>query len=60
MTESQLELNQELDELFNMYCQLMPEVGESYKSLQDEVYRADALSAKVKRLIAVSGALVHG
>jgi len=60
MTESQLELSQEVDDLFNNYCRLMPGVGEAYDALPDEVYKDGTLSAKVKRLIAMSGALVHG
>ena len=60
MRESQVELLKEVDDLWGTYRLLMPEVGNHYDALPAEVYRDGALSAKVKRLMALSGALVHG
>lgn len=60
MTESQIALRKEVQDLFNTYRKLMPEVGENYDALPQEVYKDGALSGKTKRLMALSGALVHG
>jgi AhpD family alkylhydroperoxidase len=60
MTESQVELRQEVKDLFNTYRKLMPDVGNTYDALPEEVYKDGALSGKIKRLMALSGALVHG
>jgi len=60
MTENQTELKQEVMDLFNSYRRLMPQVGETYDALPGEVYKDGALSGKTKRLMALSGSLVHG
>lgn len=60
MSESQVELHQDIKVLFNTYRKLMPEVGEAYDALPSEVFKNGALSGKVKRLMALSGALLHG
>jgi len=45
---------------FMLYKEKMPEVGRNYDALPGEVYKDGALSGKVKRLMALCGALVHG
>ncbi|MCP4350105.1 MAG: carboxymuconolactone decarboxylase family protein [Desulfobacterales bacterium] len=60
MTESQIELEQEVKNLFNAYRRLMPEIADAYDALPQEVYKDGALSGKIKRLMALSGAMVHG
>ncbi len=60
MSESQRKLHQDVTDLFDTYRGLMPEVGNAYDALSSEVYKDGALSCKVKRLMALSGALVHG
>ena len=60
MTESQVELQQEVKNLFNLYRRTMPAIGQAYDALPEAVYQDGALSGKVKRLMALSGALVHG
>ena len=60
MSESQKNLYRDVNELFDVYRRLVPEVGNTYDALPMEVYKDGALSAKVKRLMALSGALVHG
>ena len=60
MSESQSKLHQDVKELFDTYRRLMPEVGDNYDALPAEVYKDGALNGKVKRLMALSGALVHG
>ena len=60
MSENQTQLHQSVKDLFDTYRQLMPEVGDTYDALPAEVYKDGALSGKVKRLMALCGALVHG
>lgn len=60
MNENQTKFYQDVKSLFATYRQLIPEVGEAYDALPGEVYKDGALSGKVKRLMALSGALVHG
>jgi len=60
MTESQVALQQEVKDLFDMYRRAVPAVGQAYDVLPEAVYQDGALSGKVKRLMALSGALVHG
>ena len=60
MSESQSKLHKNVTDLFDTYRRLMPEVGDTYDALPGEVYKDGALSGKVKRLMALSGALVHG
>jgi len=60
MSESQVEFLQEVKDLFDTYRRLIPEVGDNYDALPEEVYKDGALSGKVKRLMALSGALVNG
>lgn len=60
MSENQTELFRDVKDLFDTYRQLMPEVGDTYDVLPAEVYKDGALSGKMKRLMALSGALVHG
>jgi len=60
MTESQIDLRQEVQELFGTYRRLMPEIDATYDVMPAEVYKDGALSGKTKRLMALTGALVHG
>lgn len=60
MNESQILLFEDVKKHFDTYRRLVPEVGETYDALPSEVYKDGALSGKVKRLMALSGALVHG
>ncbi len=60
MSESQSKLHQDIKDLFDTYRRLMPEVDATYDALPGEVYKDGALSGKVKRLMALTGALVHG
>ena len=60
MTESQVELIESIGHAWNQYRALMPEVAAAYDLLPEQVYRDGALSAKIKRLMALVAAIVHG
>jgi AhpD family alkylhydroperoxidase len=60
MMESSLELRKNHSVQFEKYKKLMPEIGDAYDVLPDEVFKDGKLSGKVKRLMALTGALVHG
>lgn len=60
MTENQEALNKEILEMWDIYKKCMPDVAKAYDELPMEVYKDGVLSGKIKRLMAVSGAMVHG
>lgn len=60
MNESQVNLYKDAEKLFGTFRELMPEISDAYDVMPNEVYKDGALSAKVKRLMALNGALVHG
>lgn len=60
MIESMSELRDSHKAQFEKYRELMPEVAEAYDALPAEVFKDRALSGKTKRLMALTGALVHG
>jgi len=56
----QSELHDQIGDMWDLYRKCLPEVGKAYDALPMEVYKDGALSGKVKRLMALTGALVHG
>jgi len=60
MMESPLELRKTHNVQFEKYKELMPEIGHAYDVLPGEVFKDGKLDAKIKRLMALTGALVHG
>jgi AhpD family alkylhydroperoxidase len=56
----QLELHNQIGVMWDLYGKCLPEIGKAYEALPMEVYKNGALSGKVKRLMALTGALVHG
>jgi len=56
----QTELHGHIGSLWNIYKRCLPKVGEAYDALPMEVYTDGALTGKIKRLMALTGALVHG
>jgi len=60
MIENQLEIKASIEEAFQSYKQLMPEIAEAYDALPAEVYKDGDLSGKHKRLQALAAALVAG
>lgn len=60
MAESQVEIGSTNREMFAKYKELLPEVGRRFDDLFTEIYKPGALDSKTKRLMALTGALVHG
>ena len=56
----QKKLHAEINRLWGVYEKCLPDIGRAYNELPSEVYKDGALSAKTKRLMALTGALVHG
>ena len=50
----------EIGEMWDIYKKCMPDVARAYDELPMEVYKDGVLSGKIKRLMAIVGALVHG
>jgi len=56
----QTELTSKIKSIWDIYRKCLPEVGKAYDALPMEVYKDGALPGKIKRLMALTGALVHG
>ena len=56
----QEKLSSEIHQLWDIYRKCMPDVARAYDELPMEVYKNGVLTGKIKRLMAVVGALVHG
>jgi AhpD family alkylhydroperoxidase len=56
----QEKLSSEINKLWDIYRKCMPDVARAYDELPMEVYKNGVLTGKIKRLMAVVGALVHG
>jgi len=50
----------EISQLWDIYEKCIPNVARAYNELPMEVYKDGVLSGKIKRLMALTGALVHG
>lgn len=57
---SQTKLHDQISDRWDLYKKCLPDVGEAYEELPMEVYKDGALTGKAKRLMALTGALVHG
>ena len=57
---TQSALHDQIGAMWNLYQKCLPDVGEAYEALPMEVYKDGALPGKIKRLMALTGALVHG
>lgn len=60
MVESQVEIRNKIKVLFNKYREIMPDIARAYDELPTEVYKDGVLSGKIKRLMALTAALVKG
>ena len=60
MVESQVELRDKIKKMFNKYREIMPDIARAYDELPNEVYKDGVLSGKIKRLMALTAALVNG
>ncbi|MGD9368850.1 MAG: carboxymuconolactone decarboxylase family protein [Desulfobacteraceae bacterium] len=58
--ESQKNLHEQIGNAWDVYKKCLPGVARAYDELPMEVYRDGALPGKIKRLMALTGALVHG
>ena len=56
----QEKLHGEIHRLWETYKKCMPDVAIAYEELPMEVYKDGVLSGKIKRMMALTGALVHG
>ena len=56
----QEELFSEISQMWDIYEKCMPDIARAYNELPMEVFKDGRLSGKIKRLMAVVGALVHG
>jgi alkylhydroperoxidase/carboxymuconolactone decarboxylase family protein YurZ len=54
------ELHDQIGDMWNLYRKCLPNVAKAYDELPMEVYKDGALPGKIKRLMALTGALVHG
>lgn len=57
---SQSKLHDQISDMWDLYKKCLPDVGKAYDELPMEVYKDGALPGKIKRLMALTGALVHG
>ena len=57
---SQSELHDHISGMWNLYKKCIPDIGKAYDELPMEVYKDGALPGRIKRLMALTGALVHG
>ena len=56
----QEKLHGKMSQMWEIYKTCMPDVAIAYDELPMEVYKDGALSGKIKRMMALTGALVHG
>ena len=59
MTQQE-KLLSEISQRWDTYQKCMPDIARAFDELPMEVYKNGVLSGKVKRLMAIVGALVHG
>jgi AhpD family alkylhydroperoxidase len=57
---SQSKLHAKIIDMWDLYKKSLPDVGKAYDELPMEVYKDGVLPGKIKRLMALTGALVHG
>ena len=60
MLENQTDLKKNIGKDFDTYKRLLPDVGRAYEELPAEVYQDGVLPGKIKRLMALTAALVGG
>jgi AhpD family alkylhydroperoxidase len=57
---SQSKLHAKIIDMWDLYKKSLPDVGKAYDELSMEVYKDGVLPGKIKRLMALTGAIVHG
>ena len=58
--ENQKKINEQIIGMWGLFKKCLPDVAHAYDELPMEVYKDGALAGKTKRLMALTGALVHG
>ncbi len=58
--ENQTKLLEIINQSFDTYQKLIPDVGQAYDALPGEVYKNGELKGKIKRLMGLAAALTHG
>ena len=56
----QEKLHGKMSQMWEIYKKCMPDVASAYDEMPMEVYKDGVLSGKIKRMMALTGALVHG
>lgn len=57
---NQSQLHEQIATSWKLYKKCLPDVGRAYEELPMEVYKDGVLPGKMKRLMALTGALTHG
>ena len=57
---SQSKLHVQIIDMWDLFKKSLPDVGKAYDELPMEVYKDGVLPGKIKRLMALTGAIVHG
>ena len=60
MLERQVELQEQIHGQWNRYKALMPHIAKAYEDLPSQAYADGAISGKMKRLMAMTAATIHG
>jgi AhpD family alkylhydroperoxidase len=60
MLEKQVELQEQIHGQWNRYKVLMPHIAKAYEDLPNQAYADGTISAKMKRLMAMTAATIHG
>ena len=60
MLENQLELKKQIHGQWNHYKEMMPQIAEAYANLPKLVYADGVISGRMKRLMAMTAATIHG
>jgi AhpD family alkylhydroperoxidase len=60
MLERQIELQEQIHGQWHRYKALMPHIAKAYETLPDQVYTDGVISGKMKRLMAMTAATIHG
>jgi len=58
--ENQEKLHRKIGDLWALYRECLPDVARAYDELPAEVYKDGALPGRMKRLMALTGAIIHG
>ena len=56
----QEKLHGKMSQMWEIYKKCMPDVASAYDEMPMEVYKDGVLSGKIKRMMALTGALIHG